>query len=64
MALTIAQLKAQLISRGYAAVNSPTMPLSVFTHPLITAPVVLIGEDGATAQAYQEEAVTTAIQRR
>lgn len=61
---TIAQLKAQLIAKGYQVATSPTLPVNVYTHPLLTAPVVLVGVDDATAKPYQEEAVTAAIQRR
>lgn len=61
---TIAALKAQLTAKGYQAAVSPTLPVSVYTHPLITAPVVLIGADADTAKPYQEEAVTAAVQRR
>jgi hypothetical protein len=61
---TIAALKAQLLAKGYAVATSPTLPVSVYTHPLVTAPVVLVGADEATAKPYQEEAVTAAVQRR
>lgn len=61
---TIATLKAQLIAKGYAIVISPSLPISVFTHPLITAPLVLRGADTDTALPYQETAVNAAIQRR
>lgn len=61
---TILELKNQLIAKGYQVVVSPTLPLSIFTHPLITAPVVLMGIDTALAKPYQEEAVAAAIQRR
>lgn len=61
---TIAELKAQLLSKGYQVATSIALPISVYTHPLITAPVVLVGEDTATAKPYQEEAVTAALVRR
>lgn len=61
---TIGSLKAQLIAKGYAMVASPSLPIACFTHPLITAPVVIVGLDGDTAKPYQEEAVNAAIKKR
>lgn len=61
---TIAALKAQLLAKGYAVATSPTLPVSVYTHPLITAPVVLVGLDADTAKPYQEESVKSAVERR
>lgn len=67
---TLLELRAQLTAKGYSQTYStPEQQLSspaitVHLHPLITNPVVLIGEDPATAKKYQEDLVTEAIKRR
>lgn len=67
---TLAELRRQLAIKGYSQTNSTAeqqalSPLiSVHLHPLITNPVVLIGEDSTTAKKYQEDLVTEAIKRR
>jgi len=67
---TLAELRLQLFSKGYVQTSSDAtqqleVPLiSIHLHPLITNPVVLIGEDGTTAREYQETLVTEATKRR
>lgn len=67
---TLADLRAQLAAKGYnqstpTAAERGNLPVvTLHLHPLITHPVVLVGEDGAIAKEYQTTLVTQAITPR
>lgn len=67
---TVGELRTQLLGKGYQTTTSTPeqqtlAPLiTIHTHPLITNPVVLIGADVTSAMQYQEQQVSSAIQRR
>lgn len=67
---TVGELRTQLLGKGYqATISTPEQQalaplITIHTHPLVTNPVVLIGADTTTAMPYQEQQVSSAIQRR
>ena len=67
---TVGELKAQLVAKGYVATNATPEQqaiagnITVYTHPLITNPVVVIGTDADAAREYQVQLIDEAVKRR
>lgn len=67
---SILELRTQLASKGYQETASVGEHLSVaplitvHTHPLLSSPVVLIGNHSDTALPYQVTLVSAATQRK
>ncbi len=56
----IRELKAQLAQAGFEHRNGKGSH-TVWSHPLLSQPIVLAGKDGSDAKFYQEKLVRSAI---